>query len=155
MIRYTLPAAVAALALGAPAAVEAQTVGQPVPLTQQPNPMMNNVAATGTIIGQPQPDPADNYGYAQPPGQMPGPYGMQPEMAQPGMMPQPVAMPAMVPVAPGSVWIPAHYNWDPASQNYVWLEGEFAQPPHPGAQWMPGRWQQSPTAWTWVDGHWN
>lgn len=152
MIRYALPAAVAALALGAPAAVEAQTAGQPMALTQQTNPMMTNVAAPGTIIGQPQPGPADNYGYNPAPGQMlPPGYGMPP---QPGMMPQ-AMMPGMVPVPPSSVWIPAHYNWDPTSQNYVWLEGEFAQPPRPSAQWAPGHWQQSPTAWTWIDGRWN
>jgi hypothetical protein len=147
MIRYALPVAVAALALAAPFAAQAQTaIGQPVPLTQQTNPMMTNAAAPGTIVGQPPPGPTDNYVYGQPGYGQPGEdYG-----APMGMMPM-----AMVPVPPGSIWIPAHYNWDPASQNYVWLEGEFAQPPHSSAQWIPGRWQQSPTAWTWVDGHWN
>jgi len=135
---------------GAPVAVEAQTmVGQPQMLTTSDNPMMTKTSATTTgsqagmtIVGQPQPGPSDSFTK-----------GTYQDYGMPMMMPP--AMATMVPVPPGSVWIPAHYNWDPHAQNYVWLEGEFAQPPRPGAQWVAGHWQQTPTAWVWVDGNWN
>jgi hypothetical protein len=131
---------------GASVALAQTNAGQPMPLTPPYNPMMTNASADGTIAGQPQPGPADNYGY----GPAAQPYGAPMGMPAPGFMPM-----GMVPVPPGAVWIPGHYNWDPKGQNYVWLEGEFAQPPHPGAQWVAGHWQQSPNAWTWVDGHWS
>jgi len=141
MVKYAIPAVVAALALGAPTANQAQTaVGRPMPIEAPTNPITTNASATtGTIAGQPQ--PGEYYAYSQPGLDYDAPLAMIPV--------------AMVAVPPGSVWIPAHYNWDPAGQNYVWLEGEFAQPPHPGAQWIAGRWQQTLTAWTWLDGHWN
>jgi hypothetical protein len=120
---------------GASVAVAQTNVGQPAQLYQQPNPMTTTTSTTETITGQPQPGPAD--------------YGYPPPMPMPGMM-----QPGVVPVPPNAVWIPGHYNWDPRGQNYVWLEGEYAQPPHPGAQWIAGHWQQTPTAWTWIDGRW-
>jgi hypothetical protein len=140
MIRYAFPAAVAALAFSATAALAQTAIGQPVQLNQPANPMTTNASTDGTITGQPQPGPNDNYG--QPP-QM----GMP---LQPGMMPM-----GMMPAPPGSVWIAGHYNWDPHGQNYVWIEGQFIQPPHPGAQWVAGHWQQTPNAWVWVDEHWS
>jgi len=137
-IKYGLPAALAALALIAPAAVEAQPyAAPPVPSGMMANPMATGASATGTIAGQPQPgagefadyNGTDQFGVAP----------MAPEMAQP------------TPVPPGAVWITGHPN----SQNYVWLAGEYAQPPHPGAQWVGGHWEQTPRAWVWVDGRWS
>jgi hypothetical protein len=138
MLRYALPVA-AALTLGASAAFAQTAIGQPMPPNPQINPMTTNTSAPGTmggtITGQPLPGPNDYYGMQPPPI---------------GMAPMPV-----VPVPPNAVWIPGHYNWDPNAQYYVWLDGEFAQPPRPGAQWMPGHWEETPTAWVWVDGRWS
>jgi hypothetical protein len=143
MIRFALPAALAAIALASPVAL-AQT-GQPVPIYPQPNPMTTNASSGTAIVGQPQPGPGDYQGYNQYPV---APMGMQPNM-QPGLQPM-----AAVPLPPGSIWVAGHYNWDPSSSNYVWLEGQYLQPPHPGAQWVAGHWEQTPNAWVWVDGSW-
>jgi hypothetical protein len=146
MIRFVLPAAVIAMSL--PVAAGAQT-GQPVPIFPPPNPMTTSASAStatsAAIVGQPQPGPGDYQGYSEPAAQ---PVVMQPNW-QPGVQPM-----ALAPVPAGSVWIAGHYNWDPSSNNYVWLEGQYLQPPHPGAQWVPGHWQQTPNAWVWVDGNW-
>jgi hypothetical protein len=128
MIRYALPAAVAALAFVASAAFAQTGVIQPMPLTPPAHPLATPASVSGA--------------YAVPDVGYPAPSDMASPMG-------------VVPVPPQAVWIPGHYNWDPNSQNYVWLDGEFAQPPHPGAQWVPGHWQQTPTAWTWVDGRWS
>ena len=61
----------------------------------------------------------------------------------------------LVPVPQTAIWIPGHYNWDADSQSYVWLDGEFVQPPHPGAHWVDGHWRETPTDWLWVAGHWS
>jgi hypothetical protein len=58
-------------------------------------------------------------------------------------------------VPQAAIWIPGHYNWDPSTGKYVWLEGELVQPPHPGAHWIDGHWMETPTDWVWVDGHWS
>jgi hypothetical protein len=127
MIRYGLPVAVAALLLGAPAAVQAQ-------MTQPMAPAHANYTnANATITGQPQPGP-DEYiapGYAQPvPYMMPG-------------------------VSPRTTWIPGHYDWDPNRGNYVYIQGQYVEAPRENAQWIPGHWVQTPTAWIWIEGNWN
>lgn len=132
MIRYVLPAAIAALALGAPLMAEAQ-MSQPMPLTNPTYP------ATTTVATQPQAGTDGTYGFVG-----------QPALQRPDMMPT-----VMVAVPPGAVWIPGHYNWDAASQNYVWIDGQFALPPHPNAQWVAGHWQETPTSWMWIDERWN
>jgi hypothetical protein len=137
MIRYVLPAAVAALALGTvagePATVQAQTVAPaPQPMPNAPATTMTNANAAATISGQPQPGPYDeNQGYVQP---MPGPY--------------------MLPMSPRTTWIPGHYDWNPATSNYAWTEGQFVEAPRENAQWIPGHWAQTPTSWIWIDGGW-
>jgi len=131
MIKFILPAAVAALVLGAPA-VHAQ-LAQPMPPAMPNNPVTN---ANATITGQPQPGPNDQ-GYAQP---MPG----QP---MPGQMGQPIS--------PRTTWIPGHYDWDPTTSNYRYTDGQYIEAPHENAQWIPGHWAQTPTAWIWINGGWN
>jgi WXXGXW repeat (2 copies) len=141
MIKYILPAAVAAIALGAPAMAEAQTAAlQPMPLTTttvtSTGAVNTNVNANATITGQPQPGPNDFQGgqaYAAP---MPGPY-MGPA------------------ITPRTTWIPSGYSWDPNRNNYVWTDGRFVEAPSESAQWVPGHWAQTPTAWIWVAGRWN
>jgi hypothetical protein len=153
MIKFVLPAAVAAIALAAPFAVMAQTV-QPM---QQPSPYNAtnaSVSATGqvqpgattttsvneTISGQPQPGPGE-YTYPGSPG-----YGMVPPPGYP--------QPAMQPMSPRTTWIPGHYNWDPNTSNYTWTEGQYIEAPTTTAQWIPGHWEQTPTAWIWINGGW-
>jgi|SRR5580693_6637811 hypothetical protein len=136
MIKYALSAAVAALALGAPMA-EAQTT-QPMPLTNPANPVMSNTSAATTVTAQPQAGADNAFGLGQP------------VLQQPDMVPM-----GAVPVPPGAVWIPGHYDWSPAAQNYVWIDGQFTLPPHPAAQWLAGHWQETPSSWIWIDGRWN
>ena len=137
MIKYGLPVAAAALILAAPAA-NAQLL-QPAP---PPMPVYGATNASATITGQPQPGPEDYAppGYAQP---------MAPGYAQPMLMPY------GHPITPRTVWIPGHYDWDPARSNYVYTDGQYVEAPRESAQWIPGHWVQTPTSWIWIDGTWN
>jgi hypothetical protein len=141
MIKYALPAAVAALTLSAPAIALAQAT-QPMPLTAPTNPAMSDTSTMTTVPAQPQAGAYSSNRY-EGDGQF-----VQPMMQQPDMAPV-VALP------PGAVWVPGQYNWDPAAGNYVWAPGQFVLPPHPNAQWLAGHWQQTPTSWIWLDGRWN
>jgi len=143
MIRYVLPAAVAALALNAPLAARAQVV-QPVP---QPQPAPNyttNTSTSTTITGRPQPV---HPGYTE---ETETYSTIGPALAPP-LYPQPIPMV----VSPRTTWIPGHYDWDPATSNYAWVEGQFVEAPRENAQWIPGHWTQTPTAWIWINGGWN
>lgn len=140
MIKYALPAAMAALTLGAPAIALAQAT-QPMPITTPTNPAMNNTSTTVPV--QPQAGAATYGAYRDGDGQF-----VQPMIQPPDMAPV-VALP------PGAVWVPGQYNWDPAAGNYVWAPGQFVLPPHPNAQWVAGHWQQTPSSWIWLDGRWN
>jgi hypothetical protein len=131
MIKYVLPAAVAALALGAPSAVHAQ-MARPI---WQVKPI-GALNANATIIGQPQSDADDGDGYGMP---VPIPY-------------MPPVMPA---VSPRTTWIPGHYNWDPNTSNYVWTDGQYIEAPRENALWVPGHWQETAASWIWIDGRWN
>ena len=117
MLKTTLTAAVAALALCAPFAAMAQNAAQPTPVAYPGN----------------QPFPGPDYAPTQT-------YNFD----QPMMM-----------APPGSVWIGAHYSWDPSRQTYAWIDGQYAQPPHPNEQWVEGHWVQTPTSWVWMEGRWN
>ena len=143
MIRYALPAAIAALALGAPIAANAQTAMPPqvMPVTT-PNTSVN---ANAAIVGQPQPGPDDYYSGVQ-----------TPLPVYPGApMPGPFAQPAPMTVSPRTVWIPGAYNWDPNRQTYAWTQGQYVEAPTEDARWVPGHWAETPTSWIWVDGRWN
>lgn len=135
MIKYVLPAAIAAVALAAPLAAHAQVV-QPMPPPQPPA-YTTNASTTTTITGQPQPGYTETYDT------------MGPAIVVP-IYPQPMAI-----VSPRTTWIPGHYDWDPARSNYVYIEGQFVEAPHENAQWIPGHWAQTPTAWIWINGGWN
>jgi len=132
MIKYGLPAAVAAMILAAPA-VNAQTINPTAP-PAPPSYAVTN--ANVTITGQPQPAPEDY---------------VAPVYAQPMVM-----VPAYShPVTPRTVWIPSHYDWDPARSNYVYIEGQYVEAPRENAQWIPGHWVETPSSWIWIDGTWN
>jgi hypothetical protein len=143
MIKYALPAAVAALALVPPVVARAQ-IAQPMPLTNPTNPVMSNTSTATTATTPPRAEIDAAYGFNQGASQ----FG-EPAMQGPDLTPM-----AVLPVPPGAVWIPGHYDWDAASQNYVWLQGQFVLPPHPNAQWVAGHWQETPTSWIWIDGRW-
>jgi hypothetical protein len=141
MIKYILPAAIAAIALGtvAGASLAHAQMAQPM---QQPMPNGNMSNANVVITGQPQPGPDDyaTQGYAQP---MIG----QPTQPMPGQFAQPIS--------PRTTWIPGHYNWDPNTSNYVWAEGQYAEAPTATAQWVPGHWVETPSSWIWIEGGWH
>jgi hypothetical protein len=132
MIKYGIPVLVAALSLAAPAA-NAQTINPAAP----PAPRGYDVtSANAVIIGQPQPAPEDY---------------VAPVYAQPV-----VVVPAYShPITPRTVWIPSHYDWDPARSNYVYIEGQYVEAPRENAQWIPGHWAETPSSWIWIDGTWN
>src|SRR5579872_2634410 len=138
MIKFALPAAMAALVLGAPVLAEAQ-MAQPMPLTNPSNPMMSNTAATATVMPQQQFGQGDGFNQG---------------IGQPALAPADVMPMAAAPMPPGTAWIPGHYRWDAGSQNYVWVDGQLAAAPHPNAQWVAGHWQETPTSWIWIDGRW-
>ena len=122
MIKYVLPAAVAAVALAAPAVSHAQVQPMPPPVAAYP---AANVNVNATITGQPQPGAYEaTQGYAEP---APG------YVIQPGFSPR-------------TTWIPGHYDWDPATSNYRYIDGQFVEAPRVNAQWFPGHWVQTPTA---------
>jgi hypothetical protein len=145
MIKYILPAAVAAIALAAPAVVHAQ---MPQPL--QPPMAIGNTTAVNAP-GAMQPD-GSGQGYTETESQTTysvGPaYGAPPPDAAP--MPGALA-PA---VSPRTTWIPGHYNWDPNTSNYVWTGGQYTEAPTATAQWVPGHWAQTLTSWIWIQGGW-
>lgn len=135
MTRYIVPAAIAVLALCAPVASQAQITG-PVNLQVEGG----NVAAAPTTY-----DDEGRFG---------GGYFGGSDLG-PALAPAPMAMPMASAPPPGTAWIPGHYNWDARAQTYAWIEGQYVQSPHLNAQWTPGHWTQTPTAWIWVDGSWN
>lgn len=60
----------------------------------------------------------------------------------------------VIPVAPheGWVWQPGYHRWD--GNQYVWVPGAYAEPPHPHARWVPGHWNHRGGGYVWIDGHW-
>lgn len=142
MIKPVLPAMVAAIALGtlvaAPLTGQAQTM-QPMP---QPSPYTTNASVTTTTTTSgPQ---SGEYTYPGSPG-----YAVAPPMGY--VEPAPFARP----MSPRTTWIPGHYNWDPATSNYVWTAGQYIEAPTATAQWIPGHWEETPTAWIWIEGGWH
>lgn len=145
MIRYVLPAAVAVLALNAPLAARAQVV-QPIPQPQPAPDYTTKTSTTTTISREPR---AVRPGYTEEETETYSTIG-------PGLAPPPYAQPTpMVMVSPRTTWIPGHFEWDPASSNYLWIEGQFVEAPRENAQWIPGHWTETPTAWIWINGGWN
>jgi hypothetical protein len=69
-----------------------------------------------------------------------------------------IAPPAAIvetrPVAPGPgyVWIAGYHRWD--GERYVWVPGEWRNPPHPHARWVAHRWVHRNGGYVLVEGHW-
>src|SRR5215469_7231350 len=112
MIKSVLAAVVAATALAAPLAVQAQPV-EPIPpppndttnarvisgRPMEPGPTETTTDTNTMIVSQPHPG-ADEYAYPGAPG-----YGMAP--------PSGYVEEGVPPISPRTTWIPSHYNWDP------------------------------------------
>src|SRR5689334_18602411 len=58
------------------------------------------------------------------------------------------------PPSPGAsyVWGPGYHHWD--GRAYVWRPGEWMNPPHKRAHWVPPHWQQRHDGWVFIEGHW-
>jgi hypothetical protein len=56
------------------------------------------------------------------------------------------------PTHEGYVWTAGYERYD--SDHYVWVPGEYQQPPHPDAVWLPQHWEQKDGNWILVDGRW-
>ncbi len=144
MTRYGLLVAVPALALGVPAFAQLQPVAdvttagevgppagqaQTSPITVRTDPVTGQTVAT--MVLAPAATPVET---------------------------APVGRPAeLVPAVqtPGFVWVPGHYNWDPVQRKYIWLVGQYVQPPREQVRWISGHWRQEPAGWVWIDGRWN
>ncbi len=55
--------------------------------------------------------------------------------------------------APGYIWIPGFWAWDP-NFGYYWVPGMWAPAPFYGALWTPGYWGWNNGAYIWYDGYW-
>jgi hypothetical protein len=67
----------------------------------------------------------------------------------------PPALPVYVPPAmpaPGYLWVPGYWAWNPGG--YYWVPGTWALAPAPGLLWTPGYWGWSGGAYLWHVGYW-
>ena len=55
--------------------------------------------------------------------------------------------------APGYIWLPGYWAWDPAF-GYYWVPGMWAPAPFYGALWTPGYWGWNNGFYVWYDGYW-
>jgi len=49
-------------------------------------------------------------------------------------------------------WQPGYWRWN--GHEYGWYDGRYVARPRRGAVWVPGRWEQRPRGWVYVEGHW-
>ncbi|HVC51745.1 MAG TPA: hypothetical protein VND87_06960 [Stellaceae bacterium] len=156
MTRYGMLAAIPALALCAPAFAQmpppAMTLtpppGSSVPMPPYPMPPPPRAVAPGagptdTPSVAVRTDPATGATVETitlPPGTRPPP---------PGEGRGAITLAA----TPNFVWVPGHYNWDPAESKYVWLIGQYIQASRPDAHWVGGHWQLAGSQYAWIDGH--
>ncbi len=55
--------------------------------------------------------------------------------------------------APGYLWTPGYWNYDPA-RGYFWVPGAWVMPPAAGLLWTPGYWGWSGAAFVFHAGYW-
>ena len=56
--------------------------------------------------------------------------------------------------APGYIWTPGYWAWDPLNGAYYWVPGTWVLPPTVGLLWTPGYWGFVNGAYGWYDGYW-
>ncbi|HTY49649.1 MAG TPA: YXWGXW repeat-containing protein [Steroidobacteraceae bacterium] len=56
--------------------------------------------------------------------------------------------------APGYLWVPGYWAWNPQLQDYYWVPGTWVLPPVSGLLWTPGWWGWSGGAYLWHPGYW-
>lgn len=68
--------------------------------------------------------------------------------------PRPEAIPVLAPEKTGvEQWQAGHWRWN--GHEHVWLEGRYVARPRLQADWVPGRWEERPRGWIYIEGHWN
>lgn len=55
--------------------------------------------------------------------------------------------------APGYIWTPGYWAWDPA-YGYYWVPGTWVPAPFVGALWTPGYWDFDDGGYRWHRGYW-
>jgi hypothetical protein len=55
--------------------------------------------------------------------------------------------------APGYIWTPGYWAYDPVS-GYYWVPGTWVLPPYAGALWTPGYWGWASGAYVFHTGYW-
>ena len=49
-------------------------------------------------------------------------------------------------------WHSGYHRWD--GNRYVWVPGNYVEPPHSHARWVSGHWNHHHNGYVWVEGHW-
>ena len=56
--------------------------------------------------------------------------------------------------APGYMWVPGYWAWDPDFGDYYWVPGTWVLAPMPGYLWTPGYWAWNGTGFFFTAGYW-
>lgn len=67
--------------------------------------------------------------------------------------PLPVYVQPVIP-APGYLWTPGYWRWNPDEADYYWVPGTWIAPPYVGALWTPGYWGWGGGSYLWHGGYW-
>src|ERR1017187_1934405 len=67
--------------------------------------------------------------------------------------PLPIYVQPAIP-APGYIWTPGYWRWDPVGADYFWVPGTWVAPPAIGLLWTPGYWGWGPGGYFWRAGYW-
>jgi hypothetical protein len=71
-----------------------------------------------------------------------------------GIAPPPIPVYTQPPCpAPGYMWTPGYWAYDPAN-GYFWVPGTWVAAPQPGFLWTPGYWGWGGAAFIWHAGYW-
>ena len=53
---------------------------------------------------------------------------------------------------PGWAWHEGYHRWD--GNRYVWVPGNYVEPPHAHAVWVRGEWVHERGGYVWHEGRW-